>query len=185
MLPSHAPKRIRRRTTLFAALLMSTALLLSALVPQNVAPAHARPLFRMPFRCGQTWIASTRSNHNPLYAVDFNRDNDFGDAVIASAGGTISVIRNLGDESYGRYMIINHGGGWTTLYAHLSDTIGSVGQSVSMGTRIGSVGNSGGSSGAHLHYEQRYNGNAVKAILGSYEVRYFDEYQPLTSHNSC
>jgi murein DD-endopeptidase MepM/ murein hydrolase activator NlpD len=174
---------ITRRRALFASLSLSAALLLSALVPQNVPPALAAPNFRMPFRCGQTWIASTRSNHNPLYAVDFNRDNDFGDAVVASAGGTITTIANLGDTSYGRYMIISHGNGWSTLYAHLSETFGREGQSVTQGERIGSVGNSGGSSGAHLHYEQRYNGNAVRAVLGSYNVVYFDSYQSLTSHN--
>jgi hypothetical protein len=177
--------RISRRTALVASVSTSAALLLSALLPQNVQPALAAPTFRMPFLCGQTWIASTRSNHSPQLAVDFNRDNDFGDAVIASAGGTIYRIANLGDTSYGRYMIINHGNGWQTLYAHLSETFGREGQAVAQGTRIGSVGNSGGSTGAHLHYEQRYNGNDVRVVLGSYNVVYYDEYQSLTSHNNC
>jgi hypothetical protein len=185
MFTSRTPKRITRRSTLLATLCMSVALLLATLVPQNVERAFARPLFRMPFRCGQVWIASTRSNHSPVYAVDFNRDNDYGDAVLASAGGTVSVVRNLGDTSYGRYIIINHGGGWSTLYAHLSDFNVSVGQSVSMGTLIGHVGDSGGVTGPHLHYEQRLDGNDVRAILGSYNVVYFDEYQQLTSHNGC
>lgn len=174
-----------RRTALLSSLATGALLLASTLLPQNVQPALAAPLFRMPFRCGQTWIASTRSNHSPQLAVDFNRDNDFGDAVIASAGGTVTTVRNLGDTSYGRYIIISHGNGWTTLYAHLSEFAVSQGQSVAMGTRIGSVGNSGGSSGAHLHYEQRLNGADQRVVLGSTPVAYYDEYQPFTSHNGC
>lgn len=174
-----------RRAGLFASLATGALLLASTLLPQNVKPALAAPNFRMPFRCGQTWIGSTRSYHSPQLAVDFNRDNDFGDAVIASAGGTIYRIANLGDTSYGRYMIINHGNGWQTLYAHLSETFGHEGQSIAQGTRIGSVGNSGGSDGAHLHYEQRYNGNDVRIVFNGNPITYYDSYQPLTSHNNC
>ncbi|MBV9791667.1 MAG: M23 family metallopeptidase [Chloroflexi bacterium] len=174
------------RRTAFLASLASGALLLAATVlPQSAQPAQAAPLMRMPFRCGQTWNASTRSDHSPQFAVDFNRDNDFGDAVIASAGGRVTTVRNLGDTSYGRYIIIDHGGGWTTLYAHLSEFAVSQGQNVSMGQRIGSVGNSGGSSGPHLHYEQRLNGADQRVVLGGNPVTYFDSTQSLTSHNSC
>jgi murein DD-endopeptidase MepM/ murein hydrolase activator NlpD len=163
MFTDFASTVITRRRALFASISLSAALLLSTLVPQNVQPAlAAKPFFQMPFRCGQVWIGSTRSYHNPPQAVDFNRDNDFGDAVLATANGTITTIANLGDDSYGRYMIISHGDGWSSLYAHLSETFGHEGQSVSKGTRIASVGNSGGSSGPHLHYEQRYNGSPVR-----------------------
>lgn len=174
-----------RRTTLLASLASGALLLAATVLPQSAKPVQAAPLFRMPFRCGQTWIASTRSGHSPQLAVDFNRDNDFGDAVIASAGGRVTTVRNLGDTSYGRYIIIDHGNGWTTLYAHLSEFMVTQGQSVSMGTRIGSVGNSGGSSGPHLHYEQRLNGADQRVVLGGNPVTYYDEYQPMTSHNSC
>lgn len=172
-----------RRTALLASLASGALLLAATVLPQSAKPAMAAPVMRMPFLCGQTWIASTRTNHNPLYAVDFNRDNDLGDAVIASAGGTVTTVANLGSASYGRYIIISHGSGWTTLYAHLSDVRVSQGQSVAMGTRIGSVGQSGNVSGPHLHYEQRLNGSAQRVVLGSTPVAYYDEYQPFTSHN--
>jgi len=140
----------------------------------EASPAAAKPTFRVPFHCGQVWSGSTRTNHSPLYAVDFNRTDDFGDHVMASAGGTVAVVRNLGDTSYGRYVVINHGNGWSTLYAHLSGFNVSQGQSIGASRVIGYVGNSGNSSGAHLHYEQRYNGNDVKAKFGaSTEVLYF------------
>jgi hypothetical protein len=178
------PKRISRRAALFASVSTSAALLLSALLPQNVQPAlAAKPFFQMPFHCGQVWIGSTRSYHSPAYAVDFNRDNDFGDAVLATANGTIQTIGNTGDTSYGRYIIMGHGDGWQTVYAHLSDTIGYEGKHVTKGERIGSVGNSGGSTGAHLHYEQRYNGNDVRIEFNGNFITYFDDYQRLTSRN--
>ena len=178
------PKRISRRAALFASVSTSAALLLSALLPQNVQPAlAAKPFFQMPFRCDQVWIGSTYSSHSPQLAVDFNRDNDFGDAVLATANGTIQTIGNTGDTSYGRYIIIGHGGGWQTVYAHLSDTIGYEGKSVTKGTQIGSVGNSGGSSGSHLHYEQRYNGNDVRIEFNGNFIAYYDSYQSLRSRN--
>ncbi|HEY0602090.1 MAG TPA: M23 family metallopeptidase [Herpetosiphonaceae bacterium] len=172
-----------RRTALLASFATGALLLASTLLPQNVKPAMAAPVMRMPFLCGQTWIASTRSGHSPQLAVDFNRDNDLGDAVIASAGGTVTTVANLGSVSYGRYIVIDHGGGWNTLYAHLSDVRVSQGQSVAMGQRIGSVGSTGNSSGPHLHYEQRIGTTPQRVVLGSTPVVYYNDSQPFTSHN--
>src|SRR5688500_15583429 len=114
-------KMITRRTALLGSLTSGALLLAATVLPQSAKPAMAAPIMRMPFLCGQTWIASTRSGHSPQLAVDFNRDNDLGDAVIASAAGTVTTVANLGSVSYGRYIVIDHGGGWNTLYAHLSD----------------------------------------------------------------
>ncbi len=120
--------------------------------------------FWLPFPCGETWEASTRSGHSPANAVDFNHyPEDNGWKVYASAPGTVSRVANLGDTSYGRYIVIDHAGGWQTLYAHLSSQDVSVGQAVSEKTMIGRVGNTGGSTGPHLHYEQKLNG-AVQRV---------------------
>ena len=118
------------------------------------AAAASRPIMRVPFACGQTWVADTRSNHSPVWAVDFNRTNDFGDTVVASAGGEVTRVDNEGNSSYGRWIEIGHGNGWRTRYAHLSVQSVHVGQKVKMGQKIGEVGSTGGSSGPHLHYEQ-------------------------------
>ncbi|MEV4538655.1 peptidoglycan DD-metalloendopeptidase family protein [Asanoa sp. NPDC049518] len=148
------------------------------------APALAAPTFKVPFPCGQAWSGQTRTNHSPANAIDFNRTNDDGDPVVASAAGTVDVVTNLGDTSYGRYVRINHGGGYTTYYAHLSAFNVSVGQSVGYGSVIGYVGTSGGSTGPHLHYEQRLNGSAVQVRFNGTLALYWGT-KTYTSDNAC
>ena len=100
---------------------------------------QAAPVFQVPFPCNQTWLGQTRTNHSPLDSVDFNRTNDEGDVVVAAASGTVSRVANEGNRSYGRWIEINHGGGWTTRYAHLSVQSVGVGQRVARGQKIGNV----------------------------------------------
>ena len=131
------------------------------------------PRFQLPFPCGQVWAGQTRTSHSPKLAVDFNRFNDFGDPVLAAAGGTVSRVGNTGSSSYGRWIEIRHGNGHTTRYAHLATQTVSVGQQVRRGKKIGTVGSSGGSSGPHLHYEQRHNGVPVRAKFNGVTALYF------------
>lgn len=139
-----------------------------------VAPqAGAATNFQMPFPCGQVWEGQTRTGHSPANAVDLNRGADEGDAVVASAAGTVTKVRNEGSTSYGRWIEISHGGGWTTRYAHLSVQRVSVGQNVTQGQTIGNVGNTGGSTGAHLHYEQLLNGSAQKIKWDGAQILYW------------
>ncbi len=144
----------------------------------------ARPIMRMPFRCGQVWLAQTRSNHSPQLAVDFNRDGDFGDDVIASAAGRVTRSESEGNVSYGNWIEIEHSGGYRTRYAHLRVRLVGVGARVQMGQKIGEVGNTGGSSGPHLHYEQLAGSTPVRVKLGGNDVRYF-ETRAYRSRNSC
>lgn len=144
----------------------------------------AMPVFQLPFPCNQVWQGQTRTNHSPVNAVDFNRANDEGDAVVAAASGTVSRVANEGNRSYGRWIEINHGGGWTSRYAHLSAQSVRVGQKVARGQKIGNVGNTGGSSGAHLHYEARKNGAAVRASFNGSGALYFGS-RSYTSRNAC
>ncbi|MED2970807.1 Peptidase family M23 [Bacillus sp. OV194] len=133
----------------------------------------ASPVFRIPFPEGQVWIGQTRMNHNPQNAVDLNRLYDEGDTVIASAAGKVVKVKNLGNRSYGRYIVIDHGGGWQTLYGHLSAINVFVGKKVTQGQKIGAVGSTGGSTGAHLHYEQRYNGKAERIRWNGHSIFYW------------
>lgn len=84
--------------------------------------------------------------------------------VVRSAGaGKIDQIVEE-TKGYGRFILIDHGEGLQTIYAHLSEIIVSVGQPVEVGQIIGYSGNSGNSTGPHLHFELRLNGKAVDPL---------------------
>lgn len=79
-----------------------------------------------------------------------------GSSVLAAASGTVIVSRVGGwNGGYGTYIVVDHGDGTQTLYAHNSSNTVSVGQKVSRGQSIGTVGNTGKSTGYHLHFEVR------------------------------
>ena len=82
-----------------------------------------------------------------------------GTTVTAAAGGTVIMAQWYG--GYGNYILIDHGGGYSTGYGHLSAIYVSQGQSVSRGQAIGAVGSTGQSTGPHLHFEVRINGKPV------------------------
>lgn len=88
-----------------------------------------------------------------------------GTPIRAAADGTVvSVIPTGSSGGYGNYTCINHGGGLATCYAHQSQTLVSPGQRVTRGQIIGLVGSTGNSTGPHLHFEVRVNGNPVDPI---------------------
>ena len=79
--------------------------------------------------------------------------------IIAAKAGTV-IISQYG-SSYGNYVVISHGSGNTTLYAHLSSRKVKVGAKVSQGQVIGITGSTGNSTGPHCHFEVRINGTPV------------------------
>ena len=174
----------RMFTAVRSAMAIAAVTAVSALGSLAPAPAMAKPLFQLPFPCGQVWSGQTRTNHRPQNSIDFNRVNDEGDPVTASAPGRVITVRNLGNTSYGKYVVVDHGGGWTTLYAHLSSFSVSVGQSVGQSQRIGALGNTGGSTGAHLHFEQRYGGSAQRIVFNGVGAYYWGT-RSYTSRNGC
>jgi murein DD-endopeptidase MepM/ murein hydrolase activator NlpD len=80
--------------------------------------------------------------------------------VVSTAYGTVEDTgRDRG--GYGKYVLINHGNGFETLYAHLAWIKTKRGKYVERGDRIGKVGKTGNSTGYHIHYEIRRDGKAI------------------------
>ena len=99
------------------------------------------------------------------YGVDIGAS--YGSSVFAADSGT--VLSATYSASYGYYVVLYHGNGTTTLYAHLSQLFVSAGDTVSQGTLIAYSGNSGASTGPHLHYEVSVGGSRVNPL------DYYDE----------
>jgi murein DD-endopeptidase MepM/ murein hydrolase activator NlpD len=79
-----------------------------------------------------------------------------GTPIMAAAAGEVIVSKNSGwNGGYGEYVVISHGNGTQTLYAHMSENIAYPGMSVFQGQVIGYVGSTGKSTGPHLHFEVR------------------------------
>ena len=100
--------------------------------------------------------------------IDITGSGVHGAPVVAANTGTVVHTKtcpyNGYSYGYGTYIIVDHGGGITTLYAHLSAIDCKVGDIVVMGEQIGRVGNTGWSTGAHLHFEVRIDGESVNPI---------------------
>ncbi|MET9638078.1 peptidoglycan DD-metalloendopeptidase family protein [Streptomyces virginiae] len=114
------------------------------------SPVDARP--GTPFgQAGGMWSSGRHTGLDFPAAV--------GTIVRAVAGGKVSMA--TGGGPYGNHVMINHGGGVQSLYAHLNEILTKVGDTVSAGQTIGRVGATGNVTGPHLHLEARVNGRAV------------------------
>jgi murein DD-endopeptidase MepM/ murein hydrolase activator NlpD len=88
-----------------------------------------------------------------------------GAAVVAAASGRVTFAA-FSFGGWGRLVVISHGGGTRTLYAHLSRIGVRLGQRIAAGQRIGAVGSTGHSTGPHVHFEVRVRGAAVDPLTG-------------------
>lgn len=106
----------------------------------------------------------SKSQHSGYKAIDFA--TSAGTPIHAVANGVVIqaefVTHKDGSASYGNCIRIDHGNRYVTLYAHCQELMVSVGQTVSQGQQIATVGSTGNSSGPHLHFEIRYNGVTVE-----------------------
>jgi hypothetical protein len=94
------------------------------------------------------------------YGIDFTAPK--GTAIQATGDGV--VIKAEYKSGYGRYVVISHGNGYETLYAHMDKILVKKGQKVKRGQQIGKVGSSGTSTAPHCHYEVHVNGKPVNPI---------------------
>ncbi|NYV75052.1 M23 family metallopeptidase [Streptomyces sp. UH6] len=169
--------------------------MVTALLQGSPAAADAdatRPAFRMPFVCDQSWRGSNWNGHSPAHSIDWNHydaagnPDDLGRRVLASAGGTVLSSYYATDTGYGNTVVIGHGDGWRTRYAHLQSRDVQKGDTVTRGQLIGKVGATSAlySLSPHLHYEQIHDGSVVVAVVqGVTWNDYLVRYQ--TSTNGC
>ncbi|MCF7831521.1 MAG: LysM peptidoglycan-binding domain-containing M23 family metallopeptidase [Candidatus Pacebacteria bacterium] len=105
----------------------------------------------------------TQGYHGRYRALDYGAP--VGTSVFASAPGTVIASRSGWNGGYGTMIIVSHNNGTQTLYAHLSKLNVSVGQQVSKGQAIGLSGNTGRSTGPHLHFEIRGGIDIPKSLF--------------------
>ncbi|HEY0639994.1 MAG TPA: FG-GAP-like repeat-containing protein [Pseudonocardiaceae bacterium] len=151
--------------------------------PRAGVQAGPRPVFRAPWPCGEQRQYYHHSTE-VVNALDFNLAGaeDHGTPVWASAPGTvIDVVPN--HAGYGNYVRVDHGGGWTSMVAHLSAFSVSRGQYVGYGAELGKVGSTGQSTGPHLHYEQEADGSNQPIVIDGVALRYSGSISYHTSGN--
>ena len=120
---------------------------------------------------------------DPIYkTVKFHAGLDFsapqGTPIYATANGIVRVAGNLGN-GYGNHVIINHGYQYSTLYGHMYRIKVRVGQSIKRGEVIGYVGNTGKSTGPHVHYEVMKGGRHLDPIYFFYNDLTPEQYQQI------
>ena len=120
---------------------------------------------------------------DPIYkTVKFHTGLDFsapqGTPIYATAQGVVRIAGNLGN-GYGNHVVINHGYQYSTLYGHMYRIKVRLGQTVKRGEVIGYVGNSGKSTGSHLHYEVMKGKKHLDPIYFFYNDLTPEQYQQI------
>jgi murein DD-endopeptidase MepM/ murein hydrolase activator NlpD len=95
--------------------------------------------------------------------IDIGISGGYGTPVLASASGTV-VLARYNAWGYGRHIMIDHGNGFVTLYAHNTELYVSVGDQVGQGQIIAGMGATGNAYGVHLHFEVRQNGRIMNPV---------------------
>ncbi|MBQ4100424.1 MAG: peptidoglycan DD-metalloendopeptidase family protein [Oscillospiraceae bacterium] len=104
----------------------------------------------------RTWSSGYKEFHT---GIDIAGSGIYGQPILAANTGTVMFVQSAyTTKGYGKYIIIDHGGGYSTLYAHASEVYVKLGDTVSRGETIGKVGSTGRSTGPHLHFEIRMDG---------------------------
>lgn len=102
-------------------------------------------------------------NYSPPVHSAIDIGGQTGNPIYATDNGVV-VYAGWSDYGYGYLIVVDHGNGWQSAYAHLSAVGVGCGQSVFQGTAIGGLGSTGNSSGPHLHFELVFNGSKVNPL---------------------
>ncbi len=128
--------------------------------------------------------------HDPFnFTIKFHEGVDLsapeGTGVYATGNGVVALT-NFSDHGYGNQVIIDHGFGYKTRYAHLMKVLVKIGQQVKRGEEIGLLGSTGRSTGPHLHYEVIYHNKPVNPInyFGDIDQAEFDKIVDRAALNS-
>ena len=110
---------------------------------------------------------------------------DVGDSIVAAFSGKVRII-DYEARGYGNYVVLRHDNGLETVYAHLSAVLVVHNQSIKAGELIAFGGNTGHSTGPHLHFETRYIGNAIdpEKIVDFRNGRVWENTYLITKRNS-
>lgn len=131
--------------------------------PQITAPSNSAG-FIWPVGAGGGTISTYLNGYWGHTGIDItNRAYRTNTPILAAASGTVVVAKN-GWTGYGRQIIIDHGNGYQTLYAHNSVLYVSVGDKVAQGQVIAMMGQTGNAYGVHLHFEVRQNGRIQNPV---------------------
>ncbi len=141
--------------------------LASQTASQKDRTAHIPAIQPVPEKYLRAMASGYGARRDPVYGtMKFHEGMDFsapaGTPVYATADGTVRT--SSWQSAYGNMVEIDHGYNYTTRYAHLSKLIAHPGQTVHRGDLIGLVGNTGKSTGPHLHYEVRYRGQPQNPV---------------------
>lgn len=121
--------------------------------PSSSAPAVSGGKWQWPTTCSRI------SQYYGYRHTGIDVDCNFGDAILAAEGGTVTTVAHFG--GYGLHVEITHSNGIVTRYAHLQKVYVSPGQVVGRGQSLGEMGSTGRSSGSHLHFEIIVNGGFI------------------------
>lgn len=130
--------------------------------PQYIAQG---PTFQAPFGAKFIWPSVGQfTQYFAWYHPGVDFANKTGPNVVASDGGVVSLAGWHDNYGYGNRVVIDHGNGYQTLYAHLDNIYVTAGQTVPRGQAIGRMGSTGRSTGTHLHFEIHFKGIAVNPL---------------------
>ncbi len=132
--------------------------------PQFLSQGPSSPAFSGPN--GSVFVWPTQgiiTQYFAWYHPGVDIANNAAPAIYASDGGVV-IASGWDPTGYGNKVVINHGNGFDTLYAHLSNIYVTLGQTVSRGQVLGQMGSTGRSTGTHLHFEIHYKGPPLNPL---------------------